>query len=357
MPRSVLFVLAGLVASPASAWAAPYRTTNFLVHAPTPHIAEQVGKYAENYRREKALQWLGQEMAAWPEPCPVRVTVTMNGAGGATEFKFANGQVIDQRMHIEGSLERLLNSVLPHEVTHTVFAYHFRRPLPRWADEGGAVLSEDEVERRRHDTLVRQALSQGRAFTLRMLFSLRDYPTTHADVMSLYAEGFSVVEFLVGQGSRPAFLAFLAQGMQEGWDKAVQQHYRYKNVEDLEQAWLAHLRNTRGQLASNTRPADGEAVGRVVVRQTAPPAQPTLEAPQPLIRGQAPDAGDEAHRSQGYRQPDWSSPASYQAPPAQPDRWQPSQPGQVRLGAPEYVRPAPAQLGRPAPVSPVGYPR
>lgn len=62
-------------------------------------------------------------------------------------------------MEIFGQYERLLNSVLPHEVTHTVFAHHFRYPVPRWADEGGAVLSEDEQERYKHDQLARQFLN------------------------------------------------------------------------------------------------------------------------------------------------------------------------------------------------------
>ena len=70
-------------------------------------------------------------------------------------------------MHIEGTLERLLASVLPHEVTHTVFAFHFRQPVPRWADEGGSVLSEDEIERKRHDRLVRNILNNRRAMPLR----------------------------------------------------------------------------------------------------------------------------------------------------------------------------------------------
>ncbi len=50
-------------------------------------------------------------------------------------------------MNIEGPLDRLLSSVLPHEITHTVFAHYFRTPVPRWADEGGSVLSEDDLER------------------------------------------------------------------------------------------------------------------------------------------------------------------------------------------------------------------
>ena len=112
-------------------------------------------------------------MPPWPDPCPLRVTISMNGSGGATSFAFDRGRILGQDMHIEGSLDRLLASVLPHEVTHTVFAYYFRQPVPRWADEGGAVLSEDDIERNRHDQLVRQILNTpGRAIPLRRLFSL-----------------------------------------------------------------------------------------------------------------------------------------------------------------------------------------
>src|SRR5260370_42563263 len=110
-------------------------------------------------------------------------------------------------MKIEGTVERMIASVLPHEVTHTVLAYYFRVPVPRWADEGGAVLSEDDQERNRHDVLVRQVLSSGRSIPLARLFQLREYPR---DVMVLYAEGYSVANFLVAKNGRPAFLAFVA---------------------------------------------------------------------------------------------------------------------------------------------------
>src|SRR5207248_5452584 len=139
------------------------------------------------------------------------VKVTLGGAGGATSFIFDQGRVLGQRMEIEGGLDRLLASVLPHEVTHTVFAFHFRTPVPRWADEGGSVLSEDELEKSRHDQLVRQILNQGRAIPLRRLFALTEYPR---EVMALYAEGYSVSSFLVAASNRPVFLRFVAHGMQ-----------------------------------------------------------------------------------------------------------------------------------------------
>ena len=42
---------------------------------------------------------------------------------------------------------------------------------------------------------------------LRRLFALQQYPS---DVMTLYAQGYSVSNFLVSASSRPAFLAFVA---------------------------------------------------------------------------------------------------------------------------------------------------
>lgn len=386
--RHLPFLLLGILSS----LGAQFRTQNFVVEAPTPQIAQQIGQAAEQYRREKAREWLGYEMPAWGEPCPIRVKVTMSGAGGATTFAFDRGQVLSQHMQIEGSLDRLVASVLPHEITHTVFAFYFRCPVPRWADEGGSVLSEDDLERGRHDQIVRQILNAGRAIPLRRLFALKEYP---AEVMALYAQGFSVASFLVGNSSRPAFLNFVAYGMQYGWDAACQAHYSYRTVEELEQAWLSHLRATKQRppaaliAQGNAQPAPFQQTGQTVVRLTAPPAQPMTEGQplaqlqRPVFRAQAPD--DEPTRPLPpvpSSRPAYLPPAAAAAPtPVPGDRWQPTtnQPRAVQspMQQPPAPQPAPAprgmgvQIGAPQPlvqnpiapaprpqsVSPVGYPQ
>jgi hypothetical protein len=341
MARSltITLVLAGVLASMGASY---YRaqTTNFVVEAPTPQIAQEVARYAEHYRKEKAKEWLGKEMPPWPEPCPLRVDVRMDGAGGATTFEYGNAEVAHQQMHIYGAYERLLASVLPHEITHTVFAHYYRCPIPRWADEGGSVLSEDDIERNRHDGLARQILNTpGRAIPLRRLFALRDYP---GDVMALYAEGYSVTNFLVSTGGRQNFLYFVAYGTRSNnWDAAAQAYYRFKNVEELERAWVASLRAPRrppAQLAANGGPAEAEPTRRVL-RQTAPPVVAALDEPREVYRGQAPADGDADA---------WT-----------PRPARPAAPGPVVLGMPQPVPPPPAVLGPPVPMgaSPVGYPR
>jgi hypothetical protein len=375
-----VLLLAGVFASTG----ASFRTANFLVEAPTPQIAQQVGNYAEAYRKQKALDWLGREMAPWPDPCPIHVTLNVGGAGGATSFAFDRGRVLGQNMNIEGSLDRLLASVLPHEVTHTVFAYYFRSPVPRWADEGGAVLSEDDVERNRHDMLCRQILNNGRQIPLRRLFSLTQYP---GDVMCLYAEGFSVANYLVSSSNRPTFLAFVGHGMSYGWDSAVQTYYHYQSVEELEEAWKAHLRQTKRQptlLAQNGNPSPAAPAGQMVVRSTNPNAQQTSGSTGPVYRGQAPGIEDSGRFGDSYGRPKAGRPGylpdsipTVSAPPyptPQPpypsDRWQPAGvptqwPAPVILGPPQgaipmapqpvYVQPQPGYA--PSGYAPPGYPR
>jgi hypothetical protein len=308
---------------------ASYRTTNFVVQAPTEQIARQAGEYAEKWRREKALEWIGQEMPAWGQPCPLKVTITPGGAGGYTTFAFDRGAILSQEMNVQGTLERVLHSVLPHEVTHTVFAYKFRCPVPRWADEGGAVLSEDDAERKRHDQMVRQSLAGGKAFRLRTLFEMKQYPSGGEDLMTLYAQGYSLSRFLVESTSKPQFLAFVGDGMRSGWDQAIRTHLRMNSVEQLEETWLSWMRGTfraRGDvLAKNTKEnsaTDAAAFGR---EPKASPVIAELGRPEPVVRGASPDESSSRDssppaRGEAQRKSEWSpahAPARSREQPSQ----------------------------------------
>jgi hypothetical protein len=217
-----------------------FRTKNFEVKAPTAEVARKVAEAAERHRKELANRWLGREMPTWPAPCPLRVTVQAEGAGGATTFVYGPDGVERQEMHIEGRYDRLLKGVLPHEITHTVFAHYFRCAMPRWADEGGAVLSEDEAEIQRHAKLMRDVLGTARFIPVERLLKLKEYPD---DVMALYVEGYSLTRFLVERKDRKTFLAFVAQGMNNDWAQAAQEHYEFNDLEELERKWTEAVKN------------------------------------------------------------------------------------------------------------------
>jgi hypothetical protein len=233
---------------------AVYRTRNFEVQAPSGEIARRIGEAAERLRKEKARLWLGKELPAWSSRCPLRVTISLNGNAGATTFAFDGGKILSRTIQIEGSLDRLLESTLPHEITHTILADHFLCPVPRWADEGAAILSEDAIERKRHHTMIRQMLkTPGRAIPLRRLFKLNEYPR---DVMVLYAQGYSVTRFLVRAKDYKTFLAFVKAGLSGDWDRAVRTHYGYASVDKLEEAWLKEFSEVRAMSRAIVRARD-----------------------------------------------------------------------------------------------------
>jgi hypothetical protein len=305
-PIAALFV--AILGSPTVAFAANYKTVNFSVEAPTPELAKKFGEMAEFYRKEKALEWLGREMPQWPARCPLQVQFSQGSAGGQTEFTFGfeNGRpaVTSQKMEIRGETKQLLNSVLPHEVTHTVLAYHFGRAVPRWADEGGSVLSENDEERFSHDVRCREILNAGRGIRLRVLFRMADYPR---DIMVLYAQGYSIISYLVEKGGgrdggRGKLLQFLSIGMQgndpknhgtpESWNEAARKVYGFDSVDVLEEAWLQALRTpppriaARGDAGNGVKPSapaisTSTATGgnRTELRSSAAPSMPVLEPP------------------------------------------------------------------------------
>jgi hypothetical protein len=230
------------------------RTANFIVSAETPAIAQQIGQAAEQFRKQLAIEWLGREMPTWAEPCPITVQVGNNlGAGGATSFMFERGEVYGWRMTIQGSLERVLDSVLPHEVTHTIFATHFRRPLPRWADEGACTTVEHPSEKAKQQNMLIDQLRTRRGIAFSQMFAMKEYPH---DVMPLYSQGYSVARFLIAQGGKQKFLAFLSDGMRdENWSRAVHASYEYNDLAVLQNTWLDWVK--QGSPALDRAPAAG----------------------------------------------------------------------------------------------------
>ena len=110
-------------------------------------------------------------------------------------------------MVVEGRLDRIPALALPHEITHTVFAAYFGGPMPRWADEGASLLSEDQRERRRHDQIAVDLLARRGEVSLVRLFRIEEYPK---DLMSFYGQGYSISRFLIEIGGRPRFLRLSA---------------------------------------------------------------------------------------------------------------------------------------------------
>ncbi|HIQ22300.1 MAG TPA: hypothetical protein EYH34_13835 [Planctomycetes bacterium] len=327
---------------------ARYRTANFIIEARDPQLARQLGEAAERYRRQLAIAWLGKAMPDWSHPCPITVRVGPHlGAGGATTFIFDRGEVFGWRMNIQGPVERLFDSVLPHEITHMVFASHFRQPLPRWADEGAATTVEHISERMKHRRMLIHFLKSNRGIPFSRMFRMKEYPR---DLMPLYAQGYSVAEYLIQRGGRRRYVAFLGDGLKTGnWSTALQQHYGFASLGALQNTWLAWVKQGCPPQSpppcspSGTAPAEAVAVG-----QKLPRPEPNLiyrsapRGPAQQLRSGATTAGSRPVVATGppSRTPSGTTLA---ASPAAGDGWRP-----VRS-----LAPIPHRDPRPTPTAPV----
>jgi hypothetical protein len=277
-------LIAALVAaysSPSPAGAAGYRTANFVVEAPTPDQARKIGDAAEQYRHTLAVEWTGAPLPRWSRPCPITAQVAPHlGAGGATSFVFDKGEVFNWTMTIQGSEERILDSVLPHEITHTVFASYFRRPLPRWADEGACTTVEHPVERARQHKMLIEFLTTGRGIAFPEMFAMREYPP---DVLPLYSQGYSLARFLIERGGRHKYVAFVGDGLsRDDWAGALERHYGVNDIAKLQHIWLDWVKQgcpaPPASLAAAS-PAPAAAVWTPTARGQSPDPRPVAWNP------------------------------------------------------------------------------
>lgn len=304
-------VRAAFIAAAFLSLGASYRTANFIVNAGTPQIAQQVGKAAEDFRRDLAIEWLGKPMPNWSQPCPITVEAADHlGAGGATSFVFNHGEVFDWRMTIQGPLNRILDSVLPHEVTHTIFASHFRCPLPRWADEGGCTTVEHPSERRKQQQMLITFLQTGRGIAFNEMFAMKEYPR---DILPLYSQGHSLASFLIAQGGKRKYLNYLADGMErEQWIEATKRHYNFNDLAALQTTWLDWVRKGSPPLA--TPPSDTTLVAHADVPRPAPKSIYRAQSEDPTPGPITTSAAQPTSQNFASSQPGWRSAGTKQTP-------------------------------------------
>jgi hypothetical protein len=134
----------------------------------------------------------------------------------------------------------LLEAVLPHETTHVVLAGQFGAfDVPRWADEGIAVLTEPADMIAQHRKNLARCQRDGLLFTPKELMGLKDYPPAR-QVAAFYAQSVVLVDFLVQQKGPETFSAFLREGLKDGYEPALRKHYGW-DYATLQTSWNRHL--------------------------------------------------------------------------------------------------------------------
>jgi len=235
----------------ASGWAR-VETPNFRVHhVQKRDLAEQLARAAEAARAAAFERWSGPPRGDWKPGCNVYLYGTAADYAKATNqsatspghatYKAEGGAVTARRLDLRADEPNLLAGVVPHETTHLVLGDLFADvPLPRWADEGMAVLSEPRGRIDRYVQTLHACRQRGQLVPLEKLLVKADYPDA-ASVTVFFVESVSVVDYLVGVNGPRTFVEFMRDAQRGSVETALKKHYQCATIAELQARWLRKL--------------------------------------------------------------------------------------------------------------------
>ncbi len=229
-------------------------TANFRIYHADPTLAKRVARIAETTREEQIRRWTGQPpRATWYPLCEIylypnakvfaeRTDQPEDSPGFSTSGLMA-GRVTARRINLRADHDKLEQAILPHEVTHIVLAEMFAdQQIPRWADEGMAVLAEPTDEQHVRAQDLSKPLNGGRIFGVEQLLVM-DYPDGQFWPL-YYAQSISLTRFLVETSTPVRFIQFVKDAQRHGYDAALRRHYQINGLTDLQSKWESYARST-----------------------------------------------------------------------------------------------------------------
>jgi hypothetical protein len=242
-------------------------TANFRIFHRDAHLAEAVAEAAESVRATQAKRWSSPAVQrTWTPRCEIylyptgellaQATGQPDTSPGFSAMEVNGNRIVARKIHLRADHAQVRDAILPHEVTHVVLADLFiAQPLPRWADEGIAVLAEPPTEQQLKAAELREPLQSGQVFSLDKLMAM-DYPDAK-DWGIYYAQSVSLTRYLAEQGPPEWFVRFVRASQQKGVEAALRDVYQIGGLDVLQQRWLEYARGQLATLGTSTVDANG----------------------------------------------------------------------------------------------------
>lgn len=220
-------------------------------------VDANIAESCEALRSELVAKWLGSGSdATWTPKCDLVLHdssasyVQAVGAGGAATIASTlvdqqKGKIRQRRIDVRVTDAEWQVTALPHELTHVVLTDRFvGQRLPRWADEGLAILADPASKQDGHLRDFRRAVAMQDAFRTVELLSLEDYPAANRWA-AFYGQSASLTHYLVRRGTPEQFVSFLQRSLQSGYERALRETYHIDSVGQLEKEWTTDLNASR----------------------------------------------------------------------------------------------------------------
>jgi hypothetical protein len=212
-------------------------------------VGAEVGRQCEQLRSQLCAKWHTVQSAdAWTPKCDVVLHpsdasyLREVGAGAVTTVASSlidhkEGVINLRRVDVRSQNSNWLSAALPHELTHVILADCFAgKVVPRWIDEGVALLADPAEKRLRHKAEMDQAIADRLAFRVVELLTLEDYPADNR-WGAFYGQSLSLVEYMTQQRSTDDFIRFVQLSFDKGYDASLREVYGLADVAALERSW------------------------------------------------------------------------------------------------------------------------
>lgn len=196
--------------------------------------AERVLQQAETYRKQLALEWLGDELS--PGAGRTMINVEFSDEDSALTWRIDNPLRKYHMLYLAMSPDRAVGSGLKHEIIHVIMATRFPHPnrLPAWLEEGIASRYDDrERVTHRHEMVLEYART-GSWPSLERILSSRNIASGD---YSAYAIAESLIDFLLTRGDKATLLNFAADVATGNVQGALHVHYDMGSIDELESTW------------------------------------------------------------------------------------------------------------------------
>lgn len=243
-------------------------TDNFLIYHRDPALAEEVAQLAEEAREYAHRKWFGSEpLSPWQPRCELYLYPTAHeysrstGVGpqspGHSKVLNDNGRILGRKVELRTDDPNMRHAILPHEITHVVLAGRFGpHTVPRWADEGMAVLTEPRDKQEAHLNNLANSNQSGGRYSCAQVMTMQEYPPGNR-MRDFYAHSVGICRFLVERHGAAKLTAYLRQSLTtNNYETALQEVYGIQSFAILEsefESFVAGLNGAPSAIATASR--------------------------------------------------------------------------------------------------------
>lgn len=259
MKRIIIFILVTILLcinvgaeSPNLGLPQTLKRMHFVIYHNDRHAANEISWKAEFYYKQIVRHFNIRGFRPWQgkEKCTIYLFEDKKDYIQKAEAPRWSGGLArynPPRLYIYEENPRLIKQILPHELTHLLFAQFMpREKIPLWLNEGMAQYEEERWYSTQMKSYLKEQIKNENYIKPAELFRMKRYPQDKTELVLFYLESASIIEYLKDEQLATAFADFLIAVKQDySIEEALEHAYQWKfdeGISEFEKKWLKFVK-------------------------------------------------------------------------------------------------------------------